>query len=175
MSALALLAKMKQKQIHLAIVVDEFGGTDGLATFQDVVEAIIGDIADEHDDSKALAIGVENDAFVASARTPIVDVELALGMSLATNGIPEDVETLGGLILATVGSVPKRGQIIPHPAGVTFEILEAGPRRLHTVRILKQRALTAPDKPLLLPSPDGEPALESPNQESSALGDAKAA
>ncbi|HXW21478.1 MAG TPA: hemolysin family protein, partial [Rhodomicrobium sp.] len=128
MSALALLAKMKQKRIHLAIVVDEFGGTDGLATFQDVVEAITGDIDDEHDDSKALAIGVENDAFVASARTPIVDVELALGMSLATNGIPENVETLGGLILATVGSVPKRGQIIPHPAGVTFEILEAGPR-----------------------------------------------
>ena len=130
MSALALLAKMKQKQIHLAIVVDEFGGTDGLATFQDVVEAIIGDIADEHDDSQALAIGVENEAFIASARTPIEDVEQALGMSLTTNGIPEDVETLGGLIMATVGSVPKRGQIIPHPTGVTFEILEAGPRRL---------------------------------------------
>lgn len=175
MSALALLAKMKQKQIHLAVVVDEFGGTDGLATFQDVVEAITGDIADEHDDSKALAIGVENEAFIASARTPIEDVEQALGMSLTTNGIPEDVETLGGLIMATVGNVPKRGQIVPHPSGVTFEILEAGPRRLHKVRIFKQLVLAAPDKPLLLPAPEGGPEPESMKRDGATLRDARAA
>ena len=175
MSALALLAKMKLKQIHLAIVVDEFGGTDGLATFQDVVEAITGDIADEHDDSKALAIGVENEAFIASARTPIEDVEQALGMSLTTNGIPEDVETLGGLIMATVGSVPKRGQIIPHPSGVTFEIMEAGPRRLHKVRIFKQLALTAPDKQLLLAAPEDGAEPESIGRDGAALRDARAA
>lgn len=175
MPALALLAKMKQKQIHLAIVVDEFGGTDGLATFQDVVEEILGDIADEHDDSKALAIGIDNEAFIASARTPIEDVEQVLGMSLTTDGLPEDVETLGGLIMATVGSVPKRGQIIPHPSGVTFEILEAGPRRLHTVRILKQLALAAPDKHLLLPAPDSGPRLELSGADSSSLRDARAA
>ena len=174
MSALALLAKMKQKQIDLAIVVDEFGGTDGLATFQDVVEAITGDIADEHDDSKALAIGVENEAFIASARTPIEDVEQALGISLTTNGIPEDVETLGGLIMATVGSVPKRGQIIPHPSGVTFEILEAGLRRLHKVRIFKQLALTAPDKQLLLAAPEGS-APKSIETDGATLRDARAA
>jgi CBS domain containing-hemolysin-like protein len=175
MSALALLAKMKQKQIHLAIVVDEFGGTDGLATFQDVVEAITGDIADEHDDSKALAIGVENEALIASARTPIEDVEQALGMSLTANGIPEDVETLGGLIMATVGSVPRRGQIIPHASGVTFEIMEAGPRRLHKVRIFKQRALTPPDTPLLLPSPGDGPEPGSAKGDRAALRDARAA
>ena len=176
MSALALLAKMKLKQIHLAIVVDEYGGTDGLATFQDVVEAITGDIADEHDDSKALAIGVENDAFIASARTPIEDVEQVLGMSLATNGIPEDVETLGGLIMAAVGSVPRRGQIIPHASGVTFEIMEAGPRRLHKVRIFKQRALTAPDTPLLLPPPgEGSEPGSAVKRDSAALRDARAA
>jgi CBS domain containing-hemolysin-like protein len=175
MPALALLAKMKQKQIHLAIVVDEFGGTDGLATFQDVAEAIMGDIADEHDDSKALAIRVENEAFIASARTPIEDVEQALGMSLTTNGIPEDVETLGGLIMATVGSVPKRGQIIPHPSGVTFEILEAGLRRLHKVRIFKQLALTAPDKPLLLAAPESGAASESIKRDGATLRDARAA
>ncbi len=175
MSALALLAKMKQKQIHLAIVVDEFGGTDGLATFQDVVEAITGDIADEHDDSKALAIGVENEAFIASARTPIEDVERALGISLSTHGIPEEVETLGGLIMATVGSVPKRGQIVPHPSGVTFEIVEAGPRRLHKVRIFKQLALSAPDKPLLLAAPGDESGPEFAKRDGSTLRDARAA
>ncbi len=175
MPALALLAKMKAKQTHLAIVVDEFGGTDGLVTFQDLVEEIIGDIADEHDDSKALSIGVENEAFVASARTPIEDVEQVLGMSLASAGVTEDVDTLAGLILATVGSVPKRGQIIPHPSGVTFEILEAGPRRLHTVRIFKQRALNAPEKPLLLPAPDGQPLLQPSNGDGAALRGAKAA
>ena len=175
MSALALLAKMKQKQIHLAIVVDEFGGTDGLATFQDVVEAITGDIADEHDDSKALAIRVENEAFIASARTPIEDVEQALGMSLTINGIPEEVETLGGLIMATVGSVPKRGQIIPHPSGVTFEIMEAGLRRLHKVRIFKQLALTAPDKQLLLAAPEDGAEPESIGRDGAALRDARAA
>ncbi len=161
MPALILLAKMKAKQIHLALVVDEFGGTDGLVTFEDLVEEIIGDIADEHDNSKLHSIGYEDEAFVASARTPIEDVEQVLGLTLTSGGVTEDVDTLGGLILATVGSVPKRGQFIPHPSGVTFEILEAGPRRLHTVRILKQRALPSPDKPLLLPLPGGEPLPES--------------
>jgi CBS domain containing-hemolysin-like protein len=156
MPALTLLAKMRMKQIHLALVVDEFGGTDGLVTFEDLVEEIIGDIADEHDNGKALSIGYEDEAFVASARTPIEDVEQILGLTLTSGGVNEDVDTLGGLILATVGSVPKRGQIIPHPSGVSFEILEAGPRRLHTVRVLKQRALPAPDARLLLPAPDGE-------------------
>ena len=76
--------------------------------------------------------------------------------------------------MATAGSLPKRGQMIAHPSGLTFEVLEAGPRRLHTVRIHKQRALPAPDTPLMLPAPDAEPAPESP-KESSALRDAKAA
>src|SRR5262249_3564252 len=119
-------------------------------------EEIVGNIEDEHDGNKALAIGYEDEAFVASARTPIEVVEQVLGISLTANGTSGDVDTLGGLILAEVGSVPKRGQIIPHPSGVTFEILEAGPRRLHKVRIFKQRCLPAPDAPLLLPSPNSE-------------------
>ncbi len=175
MTALALLAKMKQKQNPPRHRRGRIRGTDGLATFQDVVEAIIGDIADEHDDSKALAIRVENEAFIASARTPIEDVEQVLGMSLTTNGIPEEVETLGGLIMATVGNVPKRGQIVPHPSGVTFEILEAGPRRLHKVRIFKQLALTAPDKPLLLAAPGEGSAPESIKRDGATLRDARAA
>lgn len=155
MPALALLAKMKAKKIHLALVVDEFGGTDGLATFGDLVEAIIGDMDDEHDTSEAPSIGFENEAFVASARTPIEAVEQVLGVSLAYEPAG-DVDTLGGLIMAIAGSMPKRGQVIQHPAGVTFEILEAGPRRLHSIRISKQLALEAPDTPLLLPAPESE-------------------
>ncbi len=154
MPALTLLAKMKAKKIHLALVVDEFGGIDGLATFGDLVEEILGDIEDEHD--KAPSIRSEDEAFVASARTPIEAVEQILGMPLSPPPGAGDVDTLGGLILAEVGNVPKRGQIIHHSSGVTFEIVEAGPRRLHTVRISKQRTLPSPEKPLLLPSPNEE-------------------
>jgi CBS domain containing-hemolysin-like protein len=175
MPALTLLAKMKAKKIHLALVVDEFGGTDGIATFGDLVEAIIGDIEDEHDSAKAPSIGFENEAFVASARTPIEDVEQVLGISLAVKGVSGEVDTLGGLILAIAGSVPKRGQIVPHPSGVTFEILEAGPRRLHTVRISKQLALAPPDKPLLLAPPEGEQAGQPPSGQKPDLHGAKAA
>jgi CBS domain containing-hemolysin-like protein len=175
MPAVNLLAKMKAKRIHLALVVDEFGGTDGLVTFEDLVEEIIGDVADEHDNGEALSIGSEGEGFVASARTPIEDVEQVLGLPLTSGGVTEDVDTLGGLILAMVGSVPKRGQIIPHPAGVTFEIVETGPRRLHTVRILKQRAIAGPEKPLLLPAPEPERSAENGGDGKTDLQDARAA
>jgi CBS domain containing-hemolysin-like protein len=165
MPALTLLTKMKARKIHLAAVVDEFGGTDGLVTFGDLVEAIFGDIEDEHDTEAAPSIGYENEAFVASARTPIEVVEQVLGIPLPYEGAG-DVDTLGGLIMAIAGSMPKRGQTVQHPSGVTFEILEAGPRRLHSIRILKQLSLGAPVAPLLLPAPqsgeagkpDGRPA-----------------
>jgi magnesium and cobalt transporter len=162
MPALTLLAKMKAKKIHLALVVDEFGGTDGLATFGDLVEAIVGDMEDEHDKGEAPLIGYENGAFVASTRTPIEVVEQMLGVPLILEGMG-DVDTLGGLVMAIAGRVPKRGQVIQHPSGVTFEILEASPRRLHSVRVVKQPALEAPEAPLLLPSPEGEKDSEQGN------------
>ena len=157
MSAVNLLAKMQARQIHLALVVDEFGGTDGLVSFEDLMEEIVGDIADEHDTDETLSIGFEDEAFVASARTPIEDVEQVLGLTLTAPGATDEVTTLGGLILAIAGRVPKRGQIVEHPLGVTFEILEAGARRLHKIRIFRQLALPAPENvepaPLLLPPP----------------------
>ncbi|MGO9486328.1 MAG: hemolysin family protein [Rhodomicrobium sp.] len=174
MPALTLLAKMKAKKIHLALVVDEFGGTDGLVTFGDLVEAIVGDIEDEHDSSTAPTINQVNEAFVASARAPIEVVEQALGVLLAYEGAG-DVDTLGGLIMAIAGSMPKRGQIVQHPAGVTFEILEAGPRRLHSVRISKQLALAAPDTPLLLPAPGGGQASKPDSRPHTDVHSAKAA
>ena len=175
MPALTLLAKMKAKKIHLALVVDEFGGTDGLATFGDLVEAIIGDVEDEHDTEAAPSIGYETEeAFVASARTPIEVVEQVLGIPLPYEGAG-DVDTLGGLIMAIAGSMPKRGQMVQHPSGVTFEILEAGPRRLHSIRILKQLSLPAPDAPLLLPAPESAQAAKPDGRAGTGIHGAKAA
>ncbi|MGO9544040.1 MAG: hemolysin family protein [Rhodomicrobium sp.] len=175
MPALTLLAKMKARKIHLALVVDEFGGIDGLVTFGDLVEAIVGDIEDEHDNSAALSIGYENEAFVASARTPIEDVEQVLKTQLTSGGVTGDVDTLGGLIMAIAGRMPKRGETVRHMSGVTFEILEAGPRRLHTVRIRKPLALAAPDQPLLLAAPASELGDEPGGRQGSRLHGARAA
>ncbi len=179
MPAVNLLAKMQARQIHLALVVDEFGGTDGLVSFEDLMEEIVGDIADEHDTDEAHAIGFEDEAFVASARTPIEDVEQVLGLTFSAPGATDEVTTLGGLILAIAGRVPKRGQIVEHPSGVTFEILEAGARRLHKIRIFRQLALPAPENaeapPLLLPPPSDFGGSKSPGKKDSDLVDAKAA
>jgi magnesium and cobalt transporter len=170
MPGLTLLAKMKAKKIHLALVVDEFGGTDGLVTFGDLVEAIIGDIEDEHDREGASSIACENESFVASAFTPVEVIEQVLGIQLTQEGT-DGAGTLGSLIVAMAGGMPKRGQTVKHASGVVFEILEAGPRRLHSVRILKQLALAAPDTPLLLPAPEaGQAGKSGPRQKPAGHG-----
>jgi magnesium and cobalt transporter len=144
MPVLTLLTKMKAKKIHLALVVDEFGGTDGLVTFGDLVEAIIGDYEDEHDREHVASIDSENESFVASAFTPVQVIEQVLGIPLNCDG-SAGVDTLGSLIVAIAGGMPKRGQTILHPCGIAFEILEAKPRRLHSVRILRQLPAPAPE------------------------------
>jgi len=156
MPAVDLLSRMRTQQIHLAIVIDEFGGTDGLISIEDLVEEIVGDIADEHDTDETTPIGTEGDAFVAVGRTPIAEVEQVLDQTLAIPGVTDDVDTLGGLIFALAGFVPKRGHRVVHPHGVTFEVLEAGARRIHKVRIYKQLALPSPHgdgETKLLPAP----------------------
>jgi magnesium and cobalt transporter len=169
MPVLALLGKMKAKKIHLAIVVDEFGGTDGLVTFGDLVEAILGDVEDEHD-GEAPSISCEAESFVASAFTPVEVIEQVLGISLSQTGA-EGADTLGSLILAIAGGMPKRGQTVNHASGVVFEIMEAGPRRLHSVRILKMPALAAPDTPLMLPAPEaGQTSKAEPRQKPAGRG-----
>ncbi len=168
MRAVDLLAKMRLQRIHLAVVVDEFGGTDGLISIEDLVEAIVGDICDEHDTEERPTLGAENQGFVAPARTPIQEVERVLNMSLTSPGVTDEVDTLGGLILAMEGTVPKRGQVIEHPSGVTFEILEAGARRLHKVRITRPHTLLLEmDRaaaPLLLPAPASMPSTVDSNR-----------
>jgi CBS domain containing-hemolysin-like protein len=136
MRAADLLVKMQSTRGHMAIVVDEYGGTDGLVSIEDLVEEIVGDIADEHDEDEAELINrAEEGVFLADARAPIEDVEEALGLSLLPEEREEDADSLGGLIVSMLGRVPVRGELLRHPAGIELEILEADPRRVRKIRI----------------------------------------
>ena len=136
MPALDLLVKMQAMRTHMALVIDEYGGTDGLASIEDIVEMIVGDIEDEHDEDDSPGISKAADgSFVADARTSLEDVVTATGIALNDLTDAEDVDTLGGLITTLAGRVPIRGEMIAADGGVEFEILEADPRRLKRVRI----------------------------------------
>ena len=146
MLARDLLRRMQVRRIHMALVVDEYGGTDGLVTLEDLLEPIVGDIEDEHDGSEAgvevvgTVAGVQ--VFEADARTPIDDFERSLGREFATEDQEDEADTLGGLVFSLAGRVPERGEIIRHPSGVEFEILDADPRRVKRLRI-QERAKAA--------------------------------
>lgn len=136
MPAADLLVKMQSTHIHMAVVVDEYGGTDGLVSIEDLVEQIVGDIADEHDEGEETLIRpLEDGVFAADARAPVGEVETLAGQALVPEEHQEDVETLGGLVFAMLGRVPVRGELIRHPAGVEFEVTDADPRRLRKLRI----------------------------------------
>ncbi len=136
MPAMNLLIRMQATRIHMALVVDEYGGTDGLVTIEDLVEQIVGDIEDEHDEAEDAHITREPKlGLVASARTPIKELEEHLAMKLLTPEEEEEIDTLGGLVFAIVGRVPTRGEIVRHATGVEFEVLDADPRRVKKLRI----------------------------------------
>lgn len=149
MLAQDLLRRMQAKRVHMAIVVDEYGGTDGLVTLEDLVEPIVGDIEDEHDDAEPQAKKVagtgSGSVWEADARVSIDDFEKVFGRDFATPDEEDDVDTLGGLVFTLAGRVPERGEVIHHPDGIEFEVLDADPRR---VKILRIRAkIDAPPKP----------------------------
>ena len=139
MLARDLLRRMQVRRIHMAVVVDEYGGTDGLVTLEDLLEPIVGDIEDEHDDSETSVevVGTVNgvSVFEADARVSIDDFEEALGREFATPDEEDDVDTLGGLVFTLAGRVPERGEIIRHPDGIEFEIMDADARRVKRLRI----------------------------------------
>jgi CBS domain containing-hemolysin-like protein len=136
MSVLDLLLKMQTTRLHLALVVDEYGGTDGLVSIEDLVEEVVGDIADEHDvDDEPLIKSDPRLGLVADARTPISDLEKHLGLELASEEQEEEVDTLGGLVFAIAGRIPARGELVQHPSGIKFEVLDADPRRIKKLRI----------------------------------------
>jgi CBS domain containing-hemolysin-like protein len=142
MRVIDLLARMQATRIHLALVVDEYGGTDGLASIEDIVEQIVGEIADEHDEDERPAIAQQPDgSFVADARATIEDVVGVVGNDFDVGEAAEEVDTIGGYLVTRAGRLPLRGEIVPGPGLFEFEVLDADPRRVKRVRItrLKER------------------------------------
>jgi CBS domain containing-hemolysin-like protein len=136
MPILELLLQMRVTRVHLALVVDEFGGIDGMATIEDLVEEIVGEIEDEHDeDDTPRMIERPDGSFDADARVPLKDFEDRIGAILSDEERAEDIDTIGGLVFFLAGRVPVRGEIIRHETGVEFEILDADPRRLRRLRV----------------------------------------
>ena len=136
MPAANLLLRMQATHIHMALVVDEYGGTDGLVTIEDLVEQIVGDIEDEHDEAEAA--NIVSDAklgLVTAARTPIQELEAYLGTKLLDPEQASEIETVGGLISTLAGRVPARGELVVHPSGIEFEVLDADRRRVKKLRI----------------------------------------
>ena len=136
MSVRDLLAKMRASRIHLAIVVDEYGGTDGLITIEDLVEEIVGEISDEHDEVEApLLVTLANGAIEADARLPIADLERHFGLKLRDEEREETIDTVGGLVAALMGHVPRTGERVQHPSGVELEVIDADLRRVKRLRV----------------------------------------
>ena len=132
MKAVDLLLRMQTRRIHMALVVDEYGGTDGLLTLEDLVEQIVGDIEDEHDETAAPKLRARGpNIWEADARASIEDFEALIGREVATDEEEEDVDTLGGLVFTIAGRVPERGEVVKHPSGIEFEVVEADPRRVN--------------------------------------------
>ncbi len=133
---LDLLVQMRQARTHIAMVVDEFGGIDGLVTIEDLIEEIVGEIEDEHDVAGGPSLVERGDgSLIADARTPIEVLEEHQGTRLRPEGDQEEVDTLGGLVSSLAGRVPKRGEVIAHPLGIEFEVLDADPRRVKRLRV----------------------------------------
>ena len=133
---LDLLVQMRQARTHIAMVVDEFGGIDGLVTIEDLIEEIVGEIEDEHDVAEPPTLIERPDgSVIADARLPIEALEEQHGTRLRPPGEQEAVDTLGGLVFTLAGRVPKRGEVIAHPDGIEFEVLDADPRRIKRLRV----------------------------------------
>lgn len=131
-----LLQRMQKSRIHMALVVDEYGGVDGLVTIEDLVEQIVGDIDDEHDEAEDALWRIEAPGvYVASARAELSDFEEEAGVDLLPDDLDEDVDTLGGLVFMLANRIPERGEVIEHPQGHEFEVIDADPRRISRLRV----------------------------------------
>src|SRR5262249_2390303 len=170
MPAIDLLAKMQATRIHLALVIDEYGGTDGLVSIEDLVELIVGDIEDEHDERDETPVMRQVDgSYLADARASLEDVVTLVGAELDVGEAGEAVDTLGGRLATRIGRVPVRGELVPGPGPYEIEVLDADPRRVKRVRIYRSRqpaadrdgarparaaaATLAPTAPASVPSP----------------------
>ena len=140
MPALDLLAKMQATRIHLALVIDEYGGTDGLVSMEDLVELIVGDIADEHDEHEMPEVTRQADgSFLANGRASLDDVRAAIGDEFDVGEAGHEVDTLGGYLVMRAGHVPVRGELVPGPETFEAEVLDADPRRVKRVKIYRRK------------------------------------
>lgn len=130
-----LLQKMQTDRMHMALVIDEYGGVDGLVTIEDLIEQVIGEIEDEHDTSEARSWTEEAGVYLALARTPLDEFEAEIGRKLVSAEDEEEIDTLGGLVFMLAGRVPARGEVVKHPDGFDFEVVDADPRRIKRLRI----------------------------------------
>ena len=131
-----LLQQMQKDRIHMALVIDEYGGVDGLVTIEDLIEQVIGEIEDEHDEAEGEPWVAEKPGqWLIQAKAPLEELEQETGLRLAPGEEDEDVDTLGGLIFMLTGRIPLRGEVIPHDSGAEFEIVDADPRRIKRVRL----------------------------------------
>ncbi len=168
MRVLDLLLQMRLSRVHLALVVDEFGGTDGLITIEDLVEEIVGEIEDEHDaEAGPRLVRWPDGSLVADARVDVDEFEEAFGQVLTQEEREEDIDTLGGLVATIAGRVPTRGELILHSSGVSFEVMEADPRRIKRLRVRRTPSETesaddAVPKPVSESAPETRQEAEAP-------------
>jgi CBS domain containing-hemolysin-like protein len=141
-----LLLQMRAKRCHMALVIDEYGGTDGLVTIEDLVEEIIGDIDDEHDDfDQDRIVDAGNGVWDADARVELDVLAARAGVDFNLEDMEDDIDTLGGLVFALAGRVPPRGEVLGHPNGYDFEVIDADPRKIKRVRIRSAKAVAKAD------------------------------
>ncbi|MFM8992262.1 MAG: hemolysin family protein [Alphaproteobacteria bacterium] len=141
MRVLDLLLEMRKTRLHLALVVDEFGGIDGLVSIEDLVESIVGEIEDEHDTDESPRVQkLPDGAWMVDARVPLDAFEAEIGALRSEEGRDADIDTVGGLVVANAGRVPARGEVIAHPGGVEFEVVDADPRRVRRLRVRRRPA-----------------------------------
>lgn len=145
-----LLQQMQLKRVHMAVVIDEYGGTDGLVTIEDLLEAVVGEIEDEHDDDVALVRKVNSNVFIASARAELEEVREVIGPDFDPAEHADEVDTLGGLVFELAGHVPTKGEIVTGIKGFEFEVLQSDSRQVKRVKIkrLKLRVPRPPKPPV---------------------------
>lgn len=132
-----LLQKMQAERIHMALVIDEYGGVDGLVTIEDLIEQVVGEIEDEHDiDEEAFWTQEKPGVYLCNARTPLEEFEAETGITLVDDADDDEIDSLGGLVFLLSGRIPARGEVVKHESGVEFEVLDADPRRIKRLRAI---------------------------------------